>query len=176
MPPKGTRICFDKIRCEHGNNASKQCKRCLDQYAKLIANDEAYLCLECRGVTQRRGYSWPKKGSGGGSKTINSAPKKAADFDKMTCSEHKYKFDSGRRCEKCLDEFQRIVGQCSTCNGYDPDDKNCRICKKHTVYWQGRKLLWSHPAELLAKATPYPIGATEDFLNGMEICLAPRKK
>lgn len=178
MPPKGRRVCLEVWRCVHGEDNARSCRVCREDIRPTIAREEAYLCLDCRSWSTRVGVSWPKKGSkmvAKKSETINIKKPKEVSID-STCLIHQKKFKPGKRCEDCIDSFEREVSNCGTCEGHDPDNMEY-FCKKHKTWWEKQKLSWQCDPKLIDLAEPYPIGRTEDFLKGLEnICMAPRKK
>ncbi len=171
MPPKGIRVCFDTVQCPHNRGPATSCRTCLDGYAAKVAREEVYLCNDCRLKTVRNGYKWPAKGS---RKVIKQAPTPVEEVKiTATCLEHKRSVQAGKMCSGCHDAFQYVVGECSRCEGYDPNLMK-RFCDKHKKYWEQKRSQWIFDPKTLEKATPYPVGKTEDFLRGMtELCFDP---
>lgn len=180
MPPKGKRICLKEWSCPHDDfDNARECRTCREKIRPMIAAEEAYLCLDCRGWSARNGISWPKKGSrmmaNRTTPIIDTKKLKEVPID-PTCLIHSNKFKQGKSCDECIDDFKDAIENCNTCEGYNPDNME-QFCKKHKTWWDKQKLSWQYDPKLMDLANPYPIGKTEDFLKGLEsICMAPRKK
>lgn len=174
MPPKGIRVCFDTKTCDHGKDHAWQCRTCLDSYALRVARQEVYLCGDCRLKSIRYGYKWPAKGA----RTVVKQPTPAVEEVKITatCIEHKKTVKAGNHCSGCLEQFQYVVDQCANCSGYDPNAMK-RFCEKHKKYWEQKRSQWRFDQKAIERATPYPVGKTEDFLRGMtELCFDPTSR